>query len=193
MDTTSYTAIQRRAANQVWSAAGTYDFEPLFLAQHTDGSPALYMNCVVGLVHKYYGERVIRSLFDRWSGDIHQAMLDDLTWLYLEHIVYVQELPRRPILADLRRVYANDFFEQEYKLSRQEWMAKNQLVYTMQATRWNRVLSRKQSMLTPREKSLYAALTPEQVPPKERLESEILAIYKRFLLFDGQEIGRAHV
>ena len=112
MDTTSYTAIQRRAANQVWSAAGTYDFEPLFLAQHTDGSPALYMNCVVGLVHKYYGERVIRSLFDRWSGDIHQAMLDDLTWLYLEHIVYVQELPRRPILADLRRVYANDFFEQ---------------------------------------------------------------------------------
>lgn len=186
MDTTSYTAIQRRAANQVWSAAGTYDFEPLFLAQHTDGSPALYMNCVVGLVHKYYGERVIHSLFDRWSGDIHQAMLDDLTWLYLEHIVYVQELPQRPILADLRRVYANDFFGQEYKLSRQEWMAKNQLVYAMQTARWNRVLNRKQSMLTPREKSLYAALTPEQVPPKERLESEILAMYKRFLLFDGQ-------
>lgn len=104
----------------------------------------------------------------------------------------MQELPQRPILADLRRVYANDFFEQEYKLSRQEWMAKNQLVYTMQAARWNHVLSRKQSMLTPREKSLYAALTPEQVPPKERLESEILAMYKRFLLFDGQVTTKKH-
>jgi hypothetical protein len=46
MDTTSYTAMQRRAANQIWNAAGAYDFEPIFLAQHTDGSPALYLNCV---------------------------------------------------------------------------------------------------------------------------------------------------
>lgn len=31
MKQTSYTALQRQAANQVWNAAGCYDFEPLFL------------------------------------------------------------------------------------------------------------------------------------------------------------------
>ncbi len=186
MDTTSYTAMQRRAANQVWNAANAYDFEPIFLAQHTDGSPALYMNCVVGLVHKYYGDSVVRSLFDTWSGDIHQAMLDDLTWLYLEHIVYTKELPQRPILADLRLAYAKDFFGQEYKLSRQEWMAKNQLVYTMQASRWSSVLERKQPILTPREKSLVNALSPHQIPEPDQLQAAVLAIYKHFLLFDGQ-------
>ncbi len=186
MDTTSYTAMQRRAANQVWNAANAYDFEPIFLAQHTDGSPALYMNCVVGLVHKYYGDSVVRSLFDTWSGDIHQAMLDDLTWLYLEHIVYTKELPQRPILADLRLAYAKDFFGQEYKLSRQEWMAKNQLVYTMQVARWSSVLERKQPILTPREKSLANALSPHQIPEPNQLQAEVLAIYKHFLLFDGQ-------
>lgn len=186
MDTTAYTAMQRRAANQVWSAAGAYDFEPLFLAQHTDGLPDLYMNCVVGLVHKYYGEDRIRALFERWAGDVHQAMLDDLTWLYLEHIVYQKELPQRPILTDLRRAYAEDFFGQEYKLSRQEWMAKNQLVYAMQASRWCTVLGKKQPVLTPREKSLASALSPKQPPEPDQIQEEILAIYKRFLLFDGE-------
>ena len=56
MDARSYTAEERRAANQVWAAAGAYGFEPLFLARNTDGTIDFYMNCVVGLVHKYYGE-----------------------------------------------------------------------------------------------------------------------------------------
>ena len=44
----SYTAEQRRAANQVWAAAGAYGFEPLFLAHNTDGTIDFYMNCIVG-------------------------------------------------------------------------------------------------------------------------------------------------
>ena len=52
MDARSYTAEERRAANQVWAAAGAYGFEPLFLARNTDGTIDFYMNCVVGLVHK---------------------------------------------------------------------------------------------------------------------------------------------
>ena len=38
MDAQSYTAQERRAANQVWAAAGAYGFEPLFLARYTDGT-----------------------------------------------------------------------------------------------------------------------------------------------------------
>ena len=36
MEAQSYTAQERRAANQVWAAAGEYGFEPLFLARNTD-------------------------------------------------------------------------------------------------------------------------------------------------------------
>ena len=48
MEAQSYTAEERRAANQVWAAAGAYGFEPLFLARNTDGTIDFYMNCVVG-------------------------------------------------------------------------------------------------------------------------------------------------
>ena len=94
MDARSYTAEERRAANQVWAAAGAYGFEPLFLARNTDGTIDFYMNCVVGLVHKYYGDDLLRDLFATWDGDLRESQLDDLTWLYLESAVYLLELPR---------------------------------------------------------------------------------------------------
>ena len=53
METSGYSARQRRAINQVWTACGDYKFEPQFLAMQSDGKPDFYMNCVVGLVHKY--------------------------------------------------------------------------------------------------------------------------------------------
>ena len=45
MRTISYTAKERRAANQVWNAAERYNFDPLFLAVETgDLDSDLYMN-----------------------------------------------------------------------------------------------------------------------------------------------------
>ena len=75
MEAQSYTAQERRAANQVWAAAGAYGFEPLFLAHNTDGTVDFYMNTIVGLVHKYYGDKLISSIFDRWAGDLRQATI----------------------------------------------------------------------------------------------------------------------
>ena len=185
MEAQSYTAQERRAANQVWAAAGAYGFEPLFLARNTDGTIDFYMNCVVGLVHKYYGDELVRSLFDAWEGDIRQTMLDDLTWLYLESAVYALELPRRPVLSALRRAHADYFFGIQYKLSRQEWMAKNQLVYSMQATRWRRVQGRADPVRTSYDSQLAAALAPETPPKPEELKASVLAFYAKFALFDG--------
>ena len=185
MEAQSYTAQERRAANQVWAAAGAYGFEPLFLARYTDGTIDFYMNTVVGLIHKYYGDALIRSIFDAWDGDMRQAMLDDMTWLYLENAAYRLELPRRPVLQALRHAHADYFFAIQYKLSRQEWMAKNQLVYTMQAARWRRVLGRADPVMTPYESGLAAALAPESAPEPAQLKAEILAVYAKFNLFDG--------
>lgn len=50
MRTISYTAKERRAANQVWNAAERYNFDPLFLAVETgDLDSDLYMNLIIGL------------------------------------------------------------------------------------------------------------------------------------------------
>ena len=186
MDAQSYTAQERRAANQVWAAAGAYGFEPLFLARNTDGTIDFYMNCIVGLVHKYYGDALIRDIFSAWEGDVRQPMLDDMAWLYLENAAYRLELPRRPVLEALRFAHADYFFAIQYKLSRQEWMAKNQLVYTMQAARWRKVLGRTAPVMTPYESSLAAALEPETVPEPAQLKNDLLALFAKFALFDGK-------
>ena len=182
----SYTAQERRAANQVWAAAGAYGFEPLFLAHNTDGTVDFYMNTIVGLVHKYYGDKLINSIFDRWAGDLRQAMLDDLAWLYLENAAYRLELPHRPVLEALRYSHADYFFAIQYKLSRQEWMARNQLVYTMQAARWRSVLGRNLPVMTPYESRLAEALSPAQPPQPGQLKGELLGLFARFALFDGK-------
>ena len=185
MEAQSYTAQERRAANQVWAAAGAYGFEPLFLAHNTDGTVDFYMNTIVGLVHKYYGDKLINSIFDRWAGDLRQAMLDDLAWLYLENAAYQLELPHRPVLEALRYSHADYFFAIQYKLSRQEWMARNQLVYTMQAARWRSVLGRNLPVMTPYESGLFRALAPDTAPQPDQLQDALLAVYARFDLFDG--------
>ena len=50
------------AINQIWTACGDYRFEPQFLAMRSDGQPDLYMNCVIGLVHKWFGEDLPKAV-----------------------------------------------------------------------------------------------------------------------------------
>ena len=188
MKQTSYTALQRQAANQVWNAAGCYDFEPLFLADHAkDSISDFYMNLLIGLAYKYYGEQTICDLFNYWRGDVRESMLDDLTWLYLEQVLYTLERPTRPSMPELRTSYAKEFFAGEYQLSRQEWMSKNTLVYHMQSARWSAVLNSKKTPLLPREQKLYQALAPTKIPSKDKLTGTLLGIYQQFHLFDGKK------
>ena len=113
MLTQHYTAQQRRALNQIWTAAGEYGFDPLFLAMGSDGVPDSYMNCIVGCVRKWYGAEMPRKLFAAWELDRRQAMLDDLAWLALENAAFQRELPHRPVLEEARKAHAADFFGQE--------------------------------------------------------------------------------
>ena len=185
METSAYSARQRRAINQIWTACGDYRFEPQFLAMRSDGQPDLYMNCVIGLVHKWFGEDLPKKLFASWAGDAHQAMYDDLAWLALENAVYEKELPERPALAGLRQTHAAAFFAAEYQLSRQEWMAKNQLVYALQSARWKAVLGQKPPVLAPWEKGLSAALSCPGTLSGEALTDAIREAFRKYLRFDG--------
>ena len=151
----------------------------------SDGQPDLYMNCVIGLVHKWFGEDLSKKLFASWAGDAHQAMYDDLAWLALENAVYEKELPERPALAGLRQVHAAAFFASEYQLSRQEWMAKNQLVYALQSARWKAVLGQKPPVLAPWEKGLSAALACPGTLGGEELTVAVRTAFRKYLRFDG--------
>jgi len=151
----------------------------------SDGQPDLYMNCVIGLVHKWFGEDLPKKLFASWAGDAHQAMYDDLAWLALENAVYEKELPERPALAELRQAHAAAFFASEYQLSRQEWMAKNQLVYALQSARWKAVLRQKPPVLAPWEKGLSAALACPGTLSGEELTETVRTAFRKYLRFDG--------
>ena len=151
----------------------------------SDGQPDLYMNCVIGLVHKWFGEDLPKKLFASWAGDAHQAMYDDLAWLALENAVYEKELPERPALAGLRQAHAAAFFASEYQLSRQEWMAKNQLVYALQSARWKAVLGQKPPVLAPWEKGLSAALACPGTLSGEELTEAVRTAFRKYLRFDG--------
>ena len=185
METSGYSARQRRAINQAWTACGDYKFEPQFLAMQSDGQPDLYMNCVIGLVHKWFGDELPKQLFAAWAGDARQAVYDDLAWLALENAVYEKELPKRPALAALRQAHAFAFFESEYQLSRQEWMEKNQLVYAIQSARWKTVLGQRLPVLTPWEKGLSEALACPGTMSGEEVAAAIRAAFQKYLRFDG--------
>ena len=185
METAGYSARQRRAINLVWTACGDYAFEPQFLALKSDGEPDFYMNCVIGLVHKWFGDGAQKRLFAHWTGDVRQSTFDDLAWLALENAVYEKELPMRPVLAELRRAHAAEFFASEYLLSRQEWMEKNQLVYALQSKRWKNVLGQKPPILAPWEKGLAEDLACSGDLSGEELERTVLAAFRRYLQFDG--------
>lgn len=185
METSAYSANQRRAINLVWTASGDYRFEPQFLALKPNGEPDFYMNCIIGLVHKWFGDEMPARLFSVWVGDARQSVFDELTWLALENAAYEKELPVRPVLAELRRGHAEEFFASEYQLSRQEWMEKNQLVYSLQSARWKTVLSQKPPLLAPWEKGLSAALACPGTLSAAELEAAVRAAFQKYLQFDG--------
>lgn len=178
-------AQQRRALNQVWNAAGAYDMQPLFLSLDPEGKPDLYLNTIAGCVHKWYGGAEPERLFQFWAGDRRQALLDDLAWLALESAAFARELPGRPLLAELRWAHAEAFFDQEQLLSRQEWMARNQLSCTMQTARWRAVLERRPPVMTPYEKRLSAALDMAGLDGAA-LFPAIREVFSQFHLFNGK-------
>ena len=192
MGVQTYSAQQRRAVNLIWAAAGEYGFEPKFLAMKTDGTPDFYMNFVIGLVYKWFGRDMLERLFDSWLGDVRQAVMDDLAWLALESAVYQKELPGRPALEELRQDHAREFFAMEYQTSRQEWMARNQLVYSMQAARWKNVLGKPDRLVTPWDKGLYRALCCGDVSGEE-LEQALRAGFRKYLGFDGKVRTKAEL
>ena len=153
-----YSGNARRARNIIWNAAGRYDFDPPFMAFFANGQPDHYFNMVAGLVDKWLDMPRLWDFFESYAHDRRADEFDDLMWLGLENCVYEKELPERPILQELRRARAEEFYVQQQSLSRQQMEYQSMPVYTQQEARWAACCGKHAPLLTAREKRMQQAL-----------------------------------
>ena len=96
---------RRRADNQIWNAAGAYDFRPDVRAYDREGCAELYWNSIIGAVRKHYGHE-LDGLWEEIRHAIAQDVCEQLLWLGLEHACYEREARLRPAFPVLRHAYA---------------------------------------------------------------------------------------
>ena len=150
---------QKRALNIVWTAAGAYGFQPEFLAFYQDGEPDIYLNSIVGLVHRHYdAEKLTAYLRGTLDKSLLGELYTELFWLGLESAAYARELPARPVLAELRRQHAARFLREDVDLSFQQLMMRQELAHSLKCARCREILGQKPGLLNPWDKKLYQAL-----------------------------------
>ena len=171
-----YAGNARRARNYIWNAAGSYDFEPYFMAFHPTGEPDFYFNMVIGLVRKWLDEEKIREVFESYRGNGSADEFDEYLWLGLENCVYEKELAERPRMRELRRERAEEFFRVRQRMTRQQMEYESMAVYTQQEARWSEVLG-KPVHLAGKKKRMAEALHF----PGELTADEVILKMKTFL------------
>ena len=100
---------KRRAINMIWNGAHDYSFEPDFKAYDAQGRAELYWNLLLGALRRHYEYPKLQKLFAAFAAEEEGETYEGLLWLGLENCVYQRELPERPVLAALRREYAERF------------------------------------------------------------------------------------
>ena len=191
MNKGNYTAKQRRALNMIWTAAGDYSFEPEYMAFLQNGTPDLYMNSIIGYVRRDYDPDVMAWLFSCFDQTLFEELYNGLLWIALEQAVYQREAPLRPALPELRLAYARQFFRDEKDKSRQQWMAQNSFVYTLQAAKWHTVLGEPDRLVLPWKKHIFRELMAfDASMDAETIRDRILRIYKTYFRFNAEGARR---
>lgn len=188
-DTDRQAKDRKRGLNMIWTAAEKYDFQPEFTAFRSDGSPDLYMNSIIGYVHKWYDPKIIGRLFSDAQKGMFKETYDGIIWFALENCAYLKEVRVRPALAELRRQHARDFFLEENSRSRQQWMAQNSLIYDLESAKWRHVLGKAPGLMNPWEKKLFQELMyPEEITSQE-IYDRTIDIFRRYFRFrDGHRL-----
>ena len=152
-----YAGNARRARNYIWNAAGRYDFEPPYLAFYPTGEVDMYFNMVIGLAVKWFDMSRLQDFFNSYAVSRSADEYDELLWLGIENCVYEKEISERPVLADLRKNRASDFFRMLQGMSRQQMEMQSMLTYEQQNARWSEVMG-KRVFLTGKQKRISEAL-----------------------------------
>lgn len=188
-DTDHSLSARRRALNMVWTAAGEYGFEPVFLAFTQDSLPDFYLNSIVGYVHKWYDQDIMNDLFDTIENSLLKETLDGLLWIGLENCAFLKEVRERPVLFEMRRACAEQFFEQQLTKSRQQWMAQNSLVYALQSARWRTVLGKEPGLVNPWERKLFGELSFSGDWDARQVADHAIDVFHRYFRLGGSGLS----
>lgn len=178
----------RRALNIVWTAAGSYDFMPDFLAFHRDGTPDIYLNSIIGLAHRFYDEKMLNEFVRELDKSLLREIFTDILWLGIESAVYERELKNRPVLAELRQEHAKIFLQDEIDLSMQQLMMRSELVHSLKAGRCREILGKDCGIKNPWEIRLYRALNYEGELDTKEIITRTTAIIDKFFVFRLNDI-----
>lgn len=100
---TNITELQKkRAENIIWNCAQDYSFTPDFKIFDPDGKADLYWNIILGAARKHFDYSVFEEIFELLDMYEDGYLYEDIFWTALEPVVYLKELPSRPVLEYLR-------------------------------------------------------------------------------------------
>ena len=182
-----YPPDSKRSLNIIWNAAGNYDFDPPFLAFHSNGQPDLYFDMVIGLAEKWLDMDMLTAFFDSFSYSRDCAEYDEFIWLAIESAVYAKELPERPALKFLRLSHAEEFFKVQQTLSKQQMELMSMPVYTQLEARWAAVSGRRLPVMTAKQKAMYEALALDGTVDTEELILKMQSFLGTFFGFTFNE------
>ena len=182
-----YPPDSKRSLNIIWNAAGNYDFDPPFLAFHSNGQPDLYFDMVIGLAEKWLDMDMLTAFFDSFSYSRDYAEYDEFIWLAIESAVYAKELPERPALKFLRLSHAEEFFKVQQTLSKQQMELMSMPVYTQLEARWASVSNRRLPVMTAKQKAMYEALALDGTVDTEELILKMQSFLGTFFGFTFNE------
>ena len=153
-----YEKASRRALNIIWNAAGRYDFDPCFMAFHSNGQADDYFNTIIGLTEKWLDLMEIAAFFSSFDAHPKSEEFDEFLWLGIENSIYERELPERPALENMRKVRGEEFFKIQQTLSEQQMTMQSMPVYRQQQARWAEVTGRHLPLLNAKEKRMMEGL-----------------------------------
>ena len=182
---------KNRIDNLQWAGAENYSFSPVLYGEDLAGNPDFYLNLILGLAAKYFGNHALEHLFAAFSGKMQQEKYDLFALYLLEEAVYDREVKIRPVLYDLRRDFAGRFLDDTHDLRRRTLALRVPLFYAMEMKRTHDILGRPYKKLNKKELALYDALRLPEDTTAENLEANVLDLFARFLRYRDESRPRA--
>ncbi|NLM06817.1 MAG: hypothetical protein GX219_07855 [Tissierellia bacterium] len=175
---------EKRVKNLIFTGAENYDFMPSFSALDFDGNVDFYMNLVIGLAYKYFGEDGLNSLFDPFKNSALESSMDIIAWTLIERLVFKKEYGKRPVLSDLRLAYAENFFKDEYDLKRRAFAIRQNKAYSIHELSLKDILEKLPSRMREKDRKLLSLLNMDEGAGIEDVRGRLEKIFKDYLRVD---------
>ena len=177
MEMREYDGEERRALNMIWTAAEDHSFHPEFMAFDRYGKADLYLNSIIGYVHRWYDGGKLSEMFGAFQGTALQDIYDTIFWLGLECGAYEKEREGRPALEELRGEYWAQVLEES------KWSAQEKLVQSLQ-TGWGRLVLGEKPGVTPWERGILSGLSFDGAADTDEIMERVSGILWEYFRFD---------